>query len=120
MTVLKAFKTSDKINFLEIKISEIKLKKIIQSINFDDILGNFELQSFITNFKLFVKNVLIHYIFLFKESNSIKIGVSAKPTGSLITRKLMFEFLDCKEASVDIIILRRRILKLYIINDINK
>ena len=120
ITILKAFKTNDKNNFIEIKISESKLKKIIQSIHFDDIIDSFTLKSFIKNFKLFVKNVLIHYIYLFKESNLLKIGIASKPCGALVTRKFIFEFLDCKEASVDIIIIKRGILKLYIINDINK
>ena len=116
--LIKAYNQTDQKCFKEIKISHDKFLKIISKINHEEIIPKNMLYSFINNKEIFTDKILSHISYLFENSNSIKIGISNKPVGLLFSKKYMFEFLDSKTATVDLIVLKKMYLRMFIINDI--
>ena len=118
--LIKAYNQTDLKCCKEIKISHEKFLQILTKINIDEILPKNVLPSFINNYELLTEKILVHTSYLFKNAKSIKIGLSPKAVGMLFYKKYTFEFLDCKSATVDFIVLKKMHLRIFIINDIIK
>lgn len=92
-------------------------------ISINEMLPHNIFYNFVKRNEHLVEKILCHTTFLnppSKGSNKLDIKIAPKPVGLLFFKKYAFEFLDCKNASIDLIILKKMILRMFITNDIVK
>ncbi len=120
---IRAFNQNDSICVHEKKIPKRKLKDIIMKISINEMLPLNVFDNFVKRNEQLVEKILCHTTFLnppSKALNKIEIKLAPKPVGLLFFKKYTFEFLDCKNASIDLIILKKTFLRMFITNDVVK
>jgi uncharacterized protein involved in tolerance to divalent cations len=120
LLLIKAYNKTDPKCIKEIKISHEKFTQIITIINIEEILPRNVFLTYINSYELLVDKILSHTTYLYLGNKSIKFGLSPKAVGLLFLKKYSFEFFDCKNATVDFIVLKRMHLRLFLINDVVK